>query len=64
MFTLRDLGVAKLYRQLKRAWNGSILDDPERWGFESFRARILVDESKPRVKRPCTGVTGFGATPD
>jgi len=43
VFALRDLGVTRLYRQLKRAWNATILEDPERWGFESFRvARRLT----------------------
>jgi diacylglycerol kinase family enzyme len=37
VFTLRDLGIAKLYGQLERAWKASILEEPERWGFESFR---------------------------
>ena len=37
LFTIRDKGTLTLVRQLKRAWNASILDDPERWGFQSFR---------------------------
>jgi len=51
VFTLRDLGMAKLYRQLKRAWNASILEDPERWGFESFRVQRRLT-LRPHDTRP------------
>jgi diacylglycerol kinase family enzyme len=33
----RDIGFISLFQQLKRAFDTSIMDDPERWGFESFR---------------------------
>ncbi len=36
VFAIRNMGFFKLYRQFRRAWNASIMDDPERWGFESF----------------------------
>jgi diacylglycerol kinase family enzyme len=37
LFAIRDKGIPFLYRQLKHAWDASIMEDPERWGFESFR---------------------------
>ena len=36
LFTLKDLGLLRIFGQMKRAWNASILEDPQRWGFESF----------------------------
>jgi len=37
LFCLRDLGALKLPGQLKRAFDGSIEDEPARWGFEHYR---------------------------
>ena len=37
LFGLRDLGALRLPGQFKRAFAGTILDDPERWGFDAFR---------------------------
>jgi diacylglycerol kinase family enzyme len=37
LFCLRDLGTWKLAGQFKRAFDASVLDDPERWGFEHHR---------------------------
>jgi len=43
LFGIRDIGVWRLIPQLKRAWDASILKEPQRWGFESFRVeRELV----------------------
>lgn len=39
LFTLRDLGVRRLPGQFRRAFDASILDDPDRWGFAAFRVR-------------------------
>lgn len=36
LFTIKDKGIFNLYRQLKHAFDSSIMDDPVRWGFESF----------------------------
>jgi diacylglycerol kinase family enzyme len=36
LFSFKDLGFHRLYGQMKRAWNASIQEDPDRWGFESF----------------------------
>lgn len=37
LFAIRDLGLARLPGQFRRAWNASILDRPEAFGFESYR---------------------------
>ncbi len=43
VFGLRDLGLFRLPGQFRRAFDASILEDPERWGFEAFRvAESLV----------------------
>lgn len=39
LFCLRDLGMARLPAQLRRAFDSSIEKDPERWGFEHHRAQ-------------------------
>lgn len=36
LFGLRDIGFLKLYGQLKKAWDSSIMDNAEKWGFETF----------------------------
>jgi diacylglycerol kinase family enzyme len=53
LFAIRDKGILFLYRQLKHAWDASILKDPERWGFEPFcvKENLVIqpedDESFP-----------------
>ncbi|MFH0792853.1 MAG: diacylglycerol kinase family protein [bacterium] len=51
LFTLRDLGLLKLPGQFKHAFDSSIMRDPQRWGFESFRIQktlmIEPDHAKP-----------------
>jgi diacylglycerol kinase family enzyme len=37
LFAIRDLGLLNLPNQFKRAWDSSIMDRPELWGFESYR---------------------------
>jgi diacylglycerol kinase family enzyme len=37
LFGLRDLGLLRLPGQFRKAFDSSILEDPDRWGFESFR---------------------------
>ncbi len=37
MFAIRDLGWLKIPRQFKHAWNMSMLETPEQFGFESYR---------------------------
>lgn len=39
VFAIRDKGVFRLPAQLKHAWDASVLEDPERWGFEGFRVK-------------------------
>jgi len=36
VFTIADLGAFRLVRQLKHAWDASIMNNPEKWGFGSF----------------------------
>ncbi len=36
VFAIRDRGMCFLYRQMKHAFDASMLDDPDRWGLESF----------------------------
>lgn len=36
VFTIADRGAFRLVRQLKHAWDGSIMNDPQKWGFGSF----------------------------
>jgi len=40
---LRDLGVLRLLGQAKRARNGSIMDEPERWGMHSYRVADALE---------------------
>jgi diacylglycerol kinase family enzyme len=37
LFGIRDLGLRRLPGQFRHAWDATILDDPQRWGFESHR---------------------------
>jgi len=43
LFALRDLGMLKLLSQAKRARDGTILEEPERWGMESFASSELLE---------------------
>jgi diacylglycerol kinase family enzyme len=69
LFGLRDLGPLRLPGQFKRAFDSSILDDPERWGFEAFRVTESLSLT-PSTSRPfpvnrdgstmmCTGAVSF-----
>jgi diacylglycerol kinase family enzyme len=46
LFAIRNLGLTRLPGQLRAAWSASILQDPARWGFKSFRV------TKSLVLRP------------
>ena len=37
LFALRDIGRFKMIGQITHTWNASILDDPEKWGFKTYR---------------------------
>lgn len=37
LFGLRNLGLLKLPGQFKHAWKATIQENPEKWGFESYR---------------------------
>jgi len=45
VFAIRDLGLFKLLPQFKKAFDSSILEDPERWGFGSFcvKDRLIIE---------------------
>jgi len=43
LFGLRDMGVAKLFSQAKHARNGSIIDDPQRWGLDSVSIKNRLE---------------------
>ncbi len=36
LFALRDMGLLKLPGQFKNTWNASVLDNPDKWGFETY----------------------------
>jgi len=42
VFALKDLGVRKLPGQFRRAFDASIQDEPERWGFEHLRVEEVL----------------------
>jgi len=51
LFAIKDLGLLRLPRQFKHAWDSTITDQPELWGFESYRIerslKIEPDHSGP-----------------
>ncbi len=36
LFALKDIGLLKLLGQFKNTWNASVLDNPDKWGFETY----------------------------
>ncbi len=36
LFALKDIGIHKLIGQFKHTWDASVVDNPEKWGFEKF----------------------------
>lgn len=50
-YGLRNLGASKLLPQIKHARNGSIMDDPERWGLVPItvkdRLELIPDHGRP-----------------
>jgi hypothetical protein len=51
LFAIRDLGPLRLPRQFKHAWDSSITNRPELWGFEFYRIerslKIEPDNNRP-----------------
>jgi diacylglycerol kinase family enzyme len=43
LFAMRDVGTLRLLAQARRARDGSILDDPDKWGMESFSSSELLE---------------------
>ncbi|MGD2136140.1 MAG: diacylglycerol kinase family protein, partial [Gemmatimonadales bacterium] len=51
LFGIRDQGLRRLLQQARRARAGSIADDPERWGFESYTVEQEL-RLEPQPRRP------------
>ncbi len=49
LFTLKDLGLRKLPAQARRARSGTILQDPRRWGMESYVAHHTLELAPSRA---------------
>lgn len=51
LFTLRDIGLHRLPGQFRHAWDASVLEQPDHWGFESYvindSLQIGVDDDSP-----------------
>ena len=45
------MGMPKLFKQLKKSFDGSIMDDPEKWGFGAHRIDRSL-ELKPDYDGP------------
>ena len=69
LFGLRDLGLFRLPRQFRHAWDASVLEDPDRWGFEHYRVTGSL-ELQPLNDKPfpvnvdgstlhCSGTAAF-----
>jgi len=50
LFALQNKGILKLPGQFKKTWNSSIVDEPDKWGFEKFRIGKSL-ELKPDTKK-------------
>ena len=48
LFAVRDIGLLRLPCQFKRAWDASIADGPEVWGFETYRVSSIL-----RIETEC-----------
>jgi len=51
LFAIRDLGLLRLPKQFKHAWDSSITDQPELLGFESYRIEKVL-KIEPDNNRP------------
>ena len=51
LFALRDQGLHRLPSQFKHAWDSSILEDPDRYGFEPYRIQHTLT-LQPDTDRP------------
>lgn len=51
LFGLRDLGLIRIPGQFRHAWDGSVAEQPERWGFDSWRItgtlRLTPGDGRP-----------------
>jgi len=51
LFALKNKGIFKLPGQFKKTWDSSIVNEPEKWGFEKFRIGKSL-ELKPETEKP------------
>jgi diacylglycerol kinase family enzyme len=69
LFGIRDLGLRRLAGQFRHAWDASVLEDPDRWGFEHYRVAESL-ELQPVNDKPfpvnvdgstlrCSGTAAF-----
>jgi len=60
LFALRDIGLLRIPGQFKHTWNASILDNPDKWGFESYcikKSLKLIPENGRRFNVNIDGST-------
>ena len=60
LFALKDMGLLKIPGQFKHTWNASVLDDPDKWGFESYcikKSLKLQPEDRKRFNVNIDGST-------
>jgi diacylglycerol kinase family enzyme len=60
LFALKDVGLLKLPGQFKHTWNASVLDNPDKWGFESYcikKSLKLIPENRHRFNVNIDGST-------
>jgi len=60
IFGIRDIGLMKLPGQFKHTWNASVLDDPHKWGFESYcikKSLNLIPDIENKFKVNIDGST-------
>jgi len=58
LFGLRDIGLYKLAGQFKHTWNASVLDDPDKWGFESYCIKKSLQLIPEHVKKFKVNIDG------
>jgi diacylglycerol kinase family enzyme len=51
LFGLRDIGLTRLPGQFRKAFDASIMEEPDRWGFEKYRVRECL-RLAPEGARP------------
>ena len=60
LFTLKDIVIRKLIGQFKSTWNASVMDNPEKWGFEKHcikKSLIIKSDNKQKFNVNIDGST-------